>query len=38
MAVLKEEAKEWFKSHPVAYPDRPVSEVTPKVDLLSIEE
>lgn len=38
MAVLPEEAKEWFKNHPVAYPDRPVFQGTPKVDLLSIEE
>ena len=38
VAVLKEEAKEWFKSHPVAYPDRPVSQDAPKVNLLSVEE
>lgn len=33
MAVLKEEAKEWFRGHPVAYPDRPVSQGTPEVNL-----
>ena len=38
VAVLKEEAKEWFKSHPVAYPNRPVSHDTPKVNFLSVEE
>lgn len=29
MAVLSEEANEWFESHPVAYPERLVSKDTP---------
>lgn len=38
MAVLLEEAKAWFNTHPVAYPDRPVSQDTSRTDSLAIEE
>lgn len=37
VAVLKEEAKEWFESHPVAYPNRPCP-MTRRRQFLSVEE